>query len=102
MAQLQYDRKRLTLYLDTVFFGATSIRQYNSVQVIINGNGYDFLYPMRAKYEAGLVLAEHIRSTWIIPEFLVTDGAGEERYGEWNRIHKQFCIEQQATLPYSP
>ena len=102
MAQLRYDRKRLTIYSDTAFPGLQSIRKNNCAQIFTNGYGWDHFFPMRSKSEAGDFLGAFVRETRVIPELLVTDGAGEESGAIWAKNRKRYGIGQRYTLPYSP
>ena len=102
MAQLRYDRKRLTIYSDTAFPGLQSIRKKSCAQIMTNGYGWDHFFPMASKSEAGDYLGTYVRETRIIPELLVTDNAGEEIGGAWNVNRKRYGIGQRYTLPYSP
>jgi hypothetical protein len=56
--------------------------------------------PLRTKSDAYTVL-EYVCRKYGVPKLLVSEGAKEERLGEWGRVVKQNLIPQTITEPHS-
>jgi transposase len=89
-------------YTDTMFSKTESIRGHLVAQVFTNGRGNDHFYPMKGKGLVGpnalMPFVQEVR----IPQTIVTDNAPEEVDGEFGKICRQFRIQQEQTVPYSP
>jgi len=90
-------------YTDTMFSKVgTSLRGNTCAQVITDGNGAVFVYPMKSKSEAGNQLLNLIQQVGVTNE-LHRDGAPEMGGdSKFNRICREYKIRSTFTEPYSP
>jgi hypothetical protein len=103
LPHLQYPVVKKTLYSDTMFAKKTkSLRQHTCAQVLTDGVDFTHAYPMKKKSEAGDRLEKLLRTLQMIPEAIVTDGAGEETRGDWKQTIVKYRIQDKRTEPYSP
>lgn len=100
-AQLHYPHLQTKVYSDTMFSDVKSIIGNKCAQVFVTTEGYSKAYPMKSKAEAGDKLNEFIKSIGI-PEHIITDNAGEESGGSWERVCKYYLLKQTFMEPHSP
>jgi hypothetical protein len=86
------------MYTDTFFKDKVSARGYTCAQLFVTAEGFIAGKPLKTKSDAYTVL-EHVCRKYGVPRLLVSDGAKEERLGEWGRIVKQNLIPQSNLLP---
>jgi hypothetical protein len=65
----------------------------------MDGVGFTHAFPMKKKSEAGDRLEKLLRTLQMIPEAIVTDGAGEEIGGDWKRTIDKYQIQDKHTEP---
>ena len=88
-------------FSDTMFPHPKSVRGHSCAQLMTNGKGYTHSYPMKAKSEAPDALMDFIHESGV-PTWLVVDNAPEQNHARWNKIQREFHIQQTNTEPYSP
>jgi hypothetical protein len=103
LPHLWYPVVKKTLYSETMFAKKTkSLQQHTCAQVFMDGVGFTHTYLMKKKSEAGDRLKKLLRTLQMIPEAIVTDGAGEEIGGDWKQTINKYRIHGKRTEPYSP
>ena len=100
--QLKFPTSNRLIYSDTMFPKVQSIRKMNCAQIYTDTLGWDHFHPMRAKSEAGESLDRFVDENQWIPRTLITDGAMEQKGGDWGTNRVKWGITQRFTEPYSP
>lgn len=98
--QLQTSLLNTKVFSDTAFNETTSVRGHTCAQLFVTAEGFTFGETMKTKGDAYLALDRFCKEVGV-PRLLVTDGAREELYGEWERIVKYYLIPTRVTEPYS-
>jgi hypothetical protein len=88
------------MYTDTFFKDKVSARGNTWAQLFVTAEGFIAGKPLKTKSDAYTELG-HVYRKYGVPRLLVSDGAKEERLGEWGRIVKQNLIPQSITEPHS-
>jgi hypothetical protein len=70
------------------------------VPIIRNVRGFLAGKPLQSKADTYTVL-EYVCQNSGIPKLLVSDGAREEKFGNWGKVAKQNLLTQRITEPYS-
>ncbi len=97
---LRYRSLRTNVYSDTLFSEVKSARGFQCAQLFVTNQDFAQIYPMRSKADAPYKLDEFCK-TFGTPQVLITDNAGEETKGEWNKVVKQYLLTQRTTEPNS-
>ena len=100
-AHLRFPTLNMRIYTDTLFASKKSVRGYTCAQIFTDGKKFFRAYPLVKKGEAHHALTAFIQDVGIPKNFL-TDGAKEQRDGEWKRIIKHYHIKTHVTEPKSP
>ena len=100
-SHLQYPHLWMKLYLDTLFSETKSLMGETCGQMMVMMEGYEMVYSMKLKSEAGLKLNKWIMDNGI-PGLLITNNTWEETYGIWGEVTKKYLIPQKWTEPGSP
>jgi hypothetical protein len=90
-----------TIYSDTMFLKAKSLKQNTVAQVYTDGQGYALFYPLKSKALAWTTVKLVVTDMNAIPETIVTDGAMEETGGQWKKEMQHYWIKQRFSEPYS-
>jgi hypothetical protein len=98
---LRFPTLNIQTYTDTMFSSLKSIRGCTCAQIFTDGRKFFRAYPMAKKADAHHALSAFIQDVGI-PKFCLSDGAKEERGGEWGRIVKHYHIKTRTTEPKSP
>jgi hypothetical protein len=98
---MSHKRLRTPVYTDTLFYDVISVWGNTCAQLFVSENGHAKIYPMSSKGQAFDKLGSYC-STIGIPKFMVSDNAGEETGGEWDRVRKKYLSPQRTTEPHSP
>ena len=101
MSHLKYPTLRGRFYTDTMFAKVKSLRGSKAAQVYTDGHGYDRFYPIATKREVPQTLVSLIHDVGI-PQEIVSDNAGEEVHGDFQKSCRHYHIRQKQTVPYSP
>ncbi len=98
---LRFPSLNMQIYTDTLFSSLKSIRGYTCAQIFTDGRKFFRAYPLAKKADAHHALTAFIQDVGI-PKCCLSDGAEEERGGEWGRIVKHYHIKTRITEPKSP
>jgi hypothetical protein len=99
--QLSYSLVKRTIYSDTMFLKAKSLKQNTVAQVYTYGQGYALFYLLQSKALAWTTIKSVVKDMNAIPETIVTDGAKEETGGQWKKEMQHYQIKQRFLEPYS-
>jgi hypothetical protein len=99
--QLSYSLVKRTIYSDTMFSKAKSLKQNTVAQVYTDSQGYALFYPLKSKALAWMTVKSVVTDMNAIPEMIVTDGAMEETGGQWKKEMQHYRIKQRFAEPYS-
>lgn len=99
---LRYPRRRLKMFMDTMFAKIKSLRQCVCAQIYTDGYGYDCFYPMRSHSGENVAhtLDRVVRTTGIM-DTLFSDGSKEQTEGECAKRALYYHINQLKTDPYT-
>ena len=100
-AQLGFTWLKGPVFSDTLFSDTKSIRGNTCAQIFVTDKEYSTIYPLKSKSEAFVALNEFCHNIGL-PNPIITDNAGEETDGEWERVRKKYLLTQRTTEPYSP
>jgi len=100
-AHMSHKHLRTPVYTDTLFNDIMSVWGNTCAQLFVSDNGHAKIYPMSSKGQAFDKLDSYC-STIGIPKFMISDNAGEETGGEWDRVRKKYLFQQRTTEPHSP
>jgi hypothetical protein len=100
-AHLRFLTLNMQVYTDTLFASKKSVRGYTCAQIFTDGRKFFRAYPLVRKGDAHHALTAFNQDV-SIPKNFLTDGAKEERDGEWKRIIKHYHIRTHVAEPKSP
>ena len=103
-AQLRYNQlgsRHGRFYTDTMFSKIKSTRRNTCAQIFADDAGFERVFPLQSKSQAGDALLELIRDIGI-PAALHSDDARELRFGKWKEIESKYQIKHTLTEPYTP
>jgi hypothetical protein len=93
--------RRLKTTQKHLCFPTLNIQSYTCSLIFTDSRKFFRAYPMAKKADAHHALTAFIQNVGI-PKFCLSDGAKEERGGEWGRIIQHYHIKAQTTEPKSP
>ena len=100
--QLKFLTSNCLIYSDMMFPKVLSVQKMDCAQVYMDTLGWDHFHPMKSRSEASESLNCFVKENQWIPRTIITNGAMEEKGGNWRVNHKKWGITQQFTEPYSP
>ena len=77
-----------------------SARGNTCAQLFVTAEGFTYGHPLKSKGDAWESLNKFCREVGV-PKTLVSDRAQEELHGDWERVVKEYLVNQRTTEPYS-
>jgi len=90
------------MYTDTLFAKIKSQNQNHCAQVWTDGLEYTLFYPLTSKKLASTTVCKMVQDMNAIPEIIVSDGAPEERFGDFKKEVGRIQAKRHLSEPYSP